>query len=161
VNSKWDARFISMANLIASWSKDSSSKVGAVIADENNRIVSLGYNGFAQTVSDDLAITREDKLAMSIHAEANAILFAKYIPSKSRLYCTHFCCSQCASIIVQAKEIVEVVFAYPEGQVADYTRRWYDNLQISAKVFGGRVNVRFHPGTQTPWQLVLNRFKPE
>ena len=45
---KWDFRFLELAWVISQWSKDASTKVGAVIADSNQRIVSTGFNGFAR-----------------------------------------------------------------------------------------------------------------
>jgi len=76
--SKWDDRFLSLTQFIASWSKDPSTKVGAVIADQNNRIVSMGYNGLPVGVKDhtERYSDRERKLAMIVHGEMNAILFA-------------------------------------------------------------------------------------
>ena len=50
-STKWDNRFLVLAKLIGSWSKDPSTKVGAVIVDEDNKIVSLGYNGFPKKFS--------------------------------------------------------------------------------------------------------------
>ena len=46
MSAKWDTRFLGLATHISAWSKDPSSQVGAVITD-GNRIISLGYNGFA------------------------------------------------------------------------------------------------------------------
>ena len=55
--SKWDRRMLGLVNLIATWSKDPSTRVGAVIVDAKNRVVSLGYNGFPRAVCD-LAVSR-------------------------------------------------------------------------------------------------------
>mgnify|MGYP002128816433 CR=1 FL=1 len=74
--SKWDARFIALASLVASWSKDPSTQVGAVIVDQDKRIVSTGFNGFPQGVND-APVDREVKLLRTIHAEDNALLFAR------------------------------------------------------------------------------------
>ena len=76
--SKWDFRFLDMAALIANWSKDPSTKVGAVIVDKNNRVISLGYNGLPSSVPDDPEIlnNRFEKYKYIIHAETNAILTA-------------------------------------------------------------------------------------
>ena len=51
----WDKRFLDLAEYISSWSKDTSSKVGAVIV-HNKRIVSTGYNGFPEGYDDDDAL---------------------------------------------------------------------------------------------------------
>ncbi|MBI2669577.1 MAG: hypothetical protein HYX20_00290 [Candidatus Yanofskybacteria bacterium] len=49
---KWDRRFLALAEFVAQWSKDPSTKTGAVIVDSNNRLVSVGYNGFPRGVND-------------------------------------------------------------------------------------------------------------
>ena len=48
---KWDRRFIQMAQLVAGWSKDPSSKVGAVIT-RGKFVVAVGFNGFPQGIAD-------------------------------------------------------------------------------------------------------------
>ena len=73
---KWDIRFMELAKHISSWSKDPSTKTGAVITDTRNRIVSMGFNGYPQNVPDTDLHIRETKYAKVIHAEMNAILFA-------------------------------------------------------------------------------------
>src|SRR5699024_9380544 len=47
---KWDARYMGLAYLVASWSKDPSTKVGCILVDQKNRFISSGYNGFAMRV---------------------------------------------------------------------------------------------------------------
>ena len=49
---KWYKRFLDLAQHMSSFSKDPSTKVGAVIFDDSNRIVSMGYNGLPQKVID-------------------------------------------------------------------------------------------------------------
>ena len=74
---KWDKRFLDLSQLISSWSKDPSTKVGAVVVDDDRRVISLGYNGFPRGVSDDERLdNRESKYKIVTHAEANALLFA-------------------------------------------------------------------------------------
>lgn len=101
---KWDRRFLDLAALVASWSKDPSSQVGAVIADRKNRVVSLGYNGFPRNIRDDLRHMedRDEKLRRTIHAEGNAILFARGSVEGCTMYVTHCPCARCAATIVQA-----------------------------------------------------------
>jgi dCMP deaminase len=97
-------RFLNLAKEVANWSKDPSTKVGAVIADKDHRIVSIGFNGFPQGIKDDERLNdREKKYELTIHAEANAILFA----GRSLDGCTCYtwplpCCSRCAAIIIQS-----------------------------------------------------------
>jgi dCMP deaminase len=66
---KWDCRFLEMAELVGSWSKDPSTKVGAVIVDKDRRIVSTGYNGFPQGIADrsELLNDREKKYKLIVH----------------------------------------------------------------------------------------------
>ena len=50
---KWNMRFLEMAKMVGSWSKDPSTQVGAVIVDDDRRVISLGYNGFPKGVADN------------------------------------------------------------------------------------------------------------
>ena len=71
----WHQRYIDLAKTTASWSKDPSRKIGAVIIGENNQIVSLGYNGFPRGIEDteERLNDRETKYKYIVHAEMNAI----------------------------------------------------------------------------------------
>lgn len=73
---KWDWRFIDMAKMIAQWSKDPSSKIGAIAVDDNHRILGTGYNGFNRFDKDNISdyYIRETKYSKIIHAEKNLIL---------------------------------------------------------------------------------------
>jgi dCMP deaminase len=76
---KWDLRFLQVAELVASWSKDPSTKVGAVIVNPHtNDIISVGFNGFPRGVEDTLERyqNRELKYQLIVHAEENAIITA-------------------------------------------------------------------------------------
>ncbi|CAH1654912.1 Uncharacterized deaminase in luxG 3'region [Hyphomicrobiales bacterium] len=117
-----------MAELVGSWSKDSSTQVGAVIAHADNRVVSVGYNGPPRGVEDDPSIHRDRKLRRTIHAEKNAILFARGGSTGATLYCTHHPCAQCAAMIVQAG-IARVVI--PPSQ-PEFMNRWASDIQEAA-----------------------------
>ena len=52
MSNKWDKRFLEMAGLVASWSKDPSTKVGT-IAVRNRTVIAQGYNGFPRGINDD------------------------------------------------------------------------------------------------------------
>ena len=60
---KWDYRFLDMARLVAQWSKDPSTKCGAIIT-QNRRVVSQGFNGFAAETPDtpELYMDKEYKM---------------------------------------------------------------------------------------------------
>ena len=74
---KWDQRFLELAELVSTWSKDPSTKVGAVIVDDS-RIVSIVYNGFAKGMPDvaEHYENRDEKYSRIVHAEINAIVLA-------------------------------------------------------------------------------------
>lgn len=102
---KWDSRFLELANLVGSWSRDPSTKVGAVIVDQDRRVVSVGFNGFPKGMDDspERYVDREFKYAHIIHAERNALLFASRDVRGCTVYTTPFMpCSQCAVLLVQA-----------------------------------------------------------
>ena len=104
--SKWDERFLRIANEVAGWSKDPGTKVGAVLVADK-RIIATGYNGFPAGISDSLEryADREVKIAYTVHAEVNAILNAAKNGSPtagSTLYVTFPPCVSCASAVIQA-----------------------------------------------------------
>jgi len=132
--SKWDRRFLRIAEEVRLWSKDPGTKVGCVLVNER-RIISTGYNGFPQTISDDLDryIDRDYKLSVTVHSEANAILNAAKNGTKvqgSTLYVTFPPCSQCASAIIQAG-VAQIVCPDP----ASAPERWRSNFQAANNLF--------------------------
>lgn len=128
---KWDKRFIDLAQHVSAWSKDPSTKVGAVIVDDNRRIVSVGYNGFPAGVNDEPERyeNREIKYEMIIHGEINAILFANRDLHNCTLYTWPFMpCSRCASIVTQ-KGINRVVAPVNKDP------RWEKSFALSKNIF--------------------------
>jgi dCMP deaminase len=120
---KWDKRFIDLAEHIATWSKDPSTKVGAVIADNHNRVVSVGYNGFPRNVADcnERLDDRCEKYDLTIHGEMNAILFANRDLTGCTLYTYPLPpCVRCAAHIIQSG-ISRVVAPSTDNQ------RWVDS----------------------------------
>jgi dCMP deaminase len=123
----WDERFLQLAQHIAQWSKDPSTKVGAVIVRPNRTIASVGYNGFPRGVNDDERLNdRPYKYAMTVHAEANAILSANERLDGCTLYVTPLSpCSSCASILIQSG--IKRVVAYMPHQ----PEHWVDSFAIA------------------------------
>lgn len=108
---KWDRRFMEMARLVASWSKDPSSQVGAVIT-RGKFVISVGFNGFPQGIADtsERLENREIKYPTILHAEVNAILSARQDIRGCTLYVTPYMpCPQCAAMVVQSG-ITRIVF---------------------------------------------------
>lgn len=129
--SKWDTRHLEMAHHVSAWSKDPSTKVGARITDSRNRVISEGFNGPPRGVQDDPNVDRETKLRRTIHAERNAILFARQALTGTTLYVTHHPCAQCAALIAQA-EIARVVCNAPDS---DFQSRWAADIAEAQQIF--------------------------
>ena len=105
----WDAYFMGIALLSAQRSKDPNTSVGACIVDQNNRILSLGYNGMPRGCSDDeYPWAREGealdtKYLYVCHAELNAILnYRGGSLEGAKIYVSLFPCNECAKAIIQA-----------------------------------------------------------
>lgn len=102
----WDLRFMELADHIAQWSKDRSTKVGAVIVVDKNP-VSMGYNGFPRGCDDgkDERHQRPEKYDWVLHAEENALLNAARNGQATKgadMYVNWFPCAKCAGMIVNA-----------------------------------------------------------
>ena len=128
---KWDLRFLDLCKLVASWSKDPSTKVGSVIVDSDNRIVSLGYNGFPKGVLDnqDRYENRDIKYKYVVHAERNAIIFARQNIKNCSIYTWPMMpCAACAGIIIQSgiKKVVSI---------ENNNERWLEEFSVSANMF--------------------------
>jgi dCMP deaminase len=103
INKEWQNRFIDMAHLVASWSKDPSTKVGAVIVDDKKRIVSVGYNGFPRGVEDSehRYNERELKYKLVCHAERNALDNSPMNVEGCVMFVTLPPCNECSKSIIQ------------------------------------------------------------
>ena len=99
----WDQYFMGLAYYTSIRSHDSQTKVGCVIVNEDNNVVSMGYNGFPKGVDDaELPTIRPEKYPFMVHAEENAV---SNIITKScnnlKVYLTHFPCHRCAKLLWQ------------------------------------------------------------
>jgi len=122
----WDDRFLELATVISNWSKDPSTKVGAVIVNKDKKIISTGYNGFPRGIKDDHRLdNRAQKYDLVVHAEANAIIHAKEPLDGCTIYTMPFMpCSRCAGLIIQAG--IQRVVSVPSAE-----DRWSANFQLS------------------------------
>ena len=127
---KWDYRFLELANHISTWSKDPSTKVGCVIARPDNTIASVGYNGFPKGVDDseDRYNDRDIKYLMVKHAEENAVYFSKEPLNGYTVYITHPPCSTCAGTLIQ-NGISRIVTYNPSD---DFLERYRKSFKISS-----------------------------
>ena len=147
--SDWDGRFLQMAALVATWSKDPSTQVGAVIT-RGKFVVSLGFNGHPSGIGDTEARLndREMKYRTIIHAEMNAVLSARQPLEGCTLYVVPFMpCSNCGSVIVQAgiKRVVTL---------ENKNERWAESFEITRSIFAeAGVELVLRPAPeQGSWQ---------
>lgn len=123
----WDKKLLDLATHISSWSKDPSTKVGAVISDRKHRIIGVGYNGFPRGISDNKSDynNRELKYMKVVHAEVNAILNSNSSVEGCVIHTTHFPCSNCASLIIQSG-IKEVISYMPDKEFYERYKQVFD-----------------------------------
>lgn len=140
INEKWDRRFLALAEHVASWSKDPSTKVGAVLVGDDNIVVGLGYNGFARGVADtdERLQNRELKYKLVVHAEVNAILMAKDKAKGAKLY-VHpafdipCICHDCCKTAIQAG-VSEVIGLNPSPEYLERAKRWGDSIALARQM---------------------------
>lgn len=121
MSSKWDNRFLQMAALVATYSKDPSTCVGAVCVDKKNRVLGIGFNGLSRNTKDDNRLNiREEKYKRIIHAEHNCLMNCSGDVAGATMYVTHPPCLHCCAILDQY-EIARVVFEEPKPEFAS---RW-------------------------------------
>lgn len=130
---KWDWRFIKLAEEVKTWSKDPRKQVGCVLAIDK-RDISKGYNGFPEGLSDDLSRLRDPffKGKVIIHAEVNAILNAAKFGVKtagSTAYVTYHPCAPCASQLIEAG-IVKLVCPSPK-RASD---KWAKDFNLASDI---------------------------
>ncbi|MCR5616993.1 MAG: dCMP deaminase family protein [Clostridiales bacterium] len=140
----WDEYFMGVASLSAQRSKDPSTQVGACIVNNENRIMTVGYNGMPRGCSDDeFPWEREGgmldtKYAFVCHAEMNAILNCGTADLRdTRVYVTLFPCRECTKALIQ-KGIREVIYysdKYHDTEDAVAARKMLDAAGVIYKPY--------------------------
>ena len=135
INKKWSDRYLEICRDVASWSKDPSTKVGAVVVGDKKQILSQGYNGFPRGINDsnERYNNKSRKYELVVHAEMNAIYNASY-NGQSLAGATMFVsglhvCHECAKAIIQTG-IAQVVAECDEVKPA-----WEDSLNTAKAMF--------------------------
>jgi dCMP deaminase len=131
---KWDDRFLCLAAEVSDWSKDPSTKTGAVVVRPDKTIASLGYNGFPARLNDDdeLYNDREAKYERIIHCEMNAVLNSRERVEGYTLYTWPFLsCPRCAAHMIAAGISRVVAPSCP----VDKIERWGEALERSKALF--------------------------
>mgnify|MGYP000431209080 FL=1 len=137
----WDEYFMAIAKLSAMRSKDPSTQVGACIVSNDNRILSIGYNGAPNGFNDEKfpwgreGNPLETKYLYVVHAERNAIL--NYRGSRkdlenSKIYVDLFPCNECAKEIIQAgiKEVVYLSDKYADTDETIASKKLLDSCNV-------------------------------
>ena len=140
----WEEYFMAIAKLSAMRSKDPSTQVGACIVSNDNRILSIGYNGAPNGYhDDDFPWEREGdpldtKYMYVVHAERNAIL--NYRGSRkdlegSKIYVDLFPCNECAKMIIQSgiKEVIYLSDKYSNSENNIASRKLLDTCKVTYK----------------------------
>lgn len=131
----WDLRFLELAALVGSWSKDRSAKTGCIIVGPDRLIRSTGFNGFVRGVDDEIAERHERpiKYSWTEHAERNAIYNAARLGvslTGCTCYVNWFPCIDCARAIVQVG-VVRLVGMEPDQS----DKKWGADFSFALDMF--------------------------
>ena len=141
----WDEYFMGVAILASQRSKDPSTQVGACIVNDDNKIMSVGYNGFPRGCSDDEFPWErsadnecETKYPYVCHAELNAILNAGGNSLNGcRIYVALFPCNECAKAIIQSgiTEVIYISDKYKDTDLVKASRRMLECAGVKLTEF--------------------------
>ena len=127
----WNTYFMSLVYFVAMKSKDRHTKIGAVVVGPDGEIRSTGYNGLPRGIEDtkERLENRDLKYKIIVHAERNALLFARGSIKGCTIYTYPMMpCAVCASMIIQSG-IKKVVAPKSDNP------RWIQDMELSTKLF--------------------------
>ena len=149
----WDEYFMAVAKLAGMRSKDPNTQVGACIVSEDNKILSMGYNGFPKGCSDDEfpwareGKTLDTKYVYTVHSELNAILnYRGGSLEGAKLYVSLFPCNECTKAIIQSG-IKTVIYDCDKYSGTDPV--------IASKKMLDAAGVRYYRYQPTDRQIVI------
>ena len=140
----WDTYFMGIATLSAKRSKDPYTSVGACIVSQDNKILSLGYNGMPRGCSDDEypwereGDPMETKYLFVCHAELNALLnYSGTNMEGAKIYTTLFPCNECTKALIQAgiKEIIYYSDKYKDTDSVKASKRMMHSAKIKIREY--------------------------
>ena len=140
----WDEYFMGVAVLSGMRSKDPNTQVGACIVSQDNKILSMGYNGFPNGCSDDefpwarVGDPLENKYFYTTHSELNAILnYRGGSLEGSKLYVSLFPCNECAKAIIQSgiSEIIYMSDKYADTESTIASKKMFDMTGIKYRQY--------------------------
>ena len=133
---KWTQRYFNIAKETASWSKDPSRRIGAVIIGDKGQVKSQGYNGFPRGIADtpERYNDRPTKYKYVCHAEANAVYNAQHNGTSvngDTIYVTGLpVCHECAKALIQ----VGIKHVYYDTEIKEGLS-WYDSCSMAIEMF--------------------------
>lgn len=130
MDSKWDKRFLALAAHVSTWSKDPSTQVGCIIANDDKKVVAIGINGFPKGIADtdERLNDRETKYKYVVHSEPNAFANAQGSVVGCTIYTYPFSpCAECMKLII-TNGIKRVVYPTASDELRD---RWGDKLDFA------------------------------
>ncbi|MGN0529019.1 MAG: deoxycytidylate deaminase [Eubacterium sp.] len=151
----WDEYFMGVSLLSAMRSKDPNTQVGACIVSNDNKIMSVGYNGFPRGCSDDefpwertAEKSNDTKYPFVCHAELNAILNAGGRNlSGSRIFVALFPCNECAKAIIQSgiKEVIYISDKYADSDDTIASKKMLNaaGVKLTQFVSDKRIDISF------------------
>lgn len=145
----WDHYFMGLAHLSSFRSKDPGTQVGAVVVDNDHKVVSIGYNGFPIGCDDDAfpwgreGSMYDSKYAYVVHAELNAILNSPRSLSGCAIYVSLFPCNECAKAIIQSgiKTIVYEDDKYADTEAVKASKRMLSAAGVSMQQLENKVRI--------------------
>ena len=145
----WDEYFMGLAHLSAKRSKDPSTQVGAVIVNEEKRVVGVGYNGFPYGCEDSAfpwtrdGDTLDTKYPYVVHAELNAILNSIQKLNGCTIYVSLFPCNECAKAIIQSgiKYIVYESDKYADTDSVKASKKMLEAAGVTLRQLSYQVSI--------------------
>ncbi len=132
---KWDDRFLKLASSVSEWSKDDSTKVGAILVDSDMIVRCVGYNGMPRALDDSepSRLIRPNKYQWFNHAELNLLTNCARIGIRTAgctIYVTHHPCASCARSVIQSGINRVVCYAHP----TDFSERWSSEIAVAKEM---------------------------
>lgn len=142
----WDEYFLDLAEQVSRRSPDPSTRHGCVLVDQDHRVISTGYNGPVSGLPNELVpLTRPEKYDWFIHAEDNAVAFARCDLRGATAYVTGQPCSACFRRLLQVG-IKRIVYASRQSacitpQETEACRIMADALKVQIVEWSGQAGT--------------------
>jgi len=142
---KWNQRYFNLAEEVSTWSKDPSSKIGAVIVGTKGQIISQGFNGFPRGINDsnERYNNRAEKYKFVVHAEKNSIFNAIHNGASTNGATIYIfglpVCHECAKGIIQCG--ISKVFCKMSKEKR-MNSKWNESEEIT-KIMFKEANIEY------------------